>query len=122
MSSQEHPKHRPLQAEDPMMLQADCVDGSPDLMLDCLVEEYAHMGWEREAILKLIGDPFFRATSGLKKLLGEQALIARVDAVPERCGVIRCTVHEPDPVPEPVLEPVLETEADGPTLTEESDV
>ena len=107
---QEHPKHRPLEAEDPLMLQADCVDGSPDLMLACLVEEYAHAGWERDAILKLFDDPFFRATSGLKQLLGEQALIERVDAVLARCGVIRCTFHEPVAM------------TGSTTLTEESDV
>jgi hypothetical protein len=87
-----HPKDRAWQPEDPLMMRAVPVNGAPELMLDCLIEEYAHQGWDREALLKLFDDPFFKATHGLKGLLGEQALRDRVDEVLGRCGVIRCTV------------------------------
>jgi hypothetical protein len=94
-----HPKDRPLEPDDPMMLKAACVSGAPELMLDCLVEEYAHMGWDRNAILRLFDDPFFLATRSLKDRFGEQGLRDRVDQVLARCGVIRCTTPHRGPQP-----------------------
>jgi len=92
MSQSEHPKDRPWQPEDPLEMRAVPVNGAPELMLACLIEEYAHQGWDRDALLKLFDDPFFLATHGLKGLLGEEALHKRLDEVLARCGVIRCTV------------------------------
>ena len=77
-----------------MRLQPACAVGSPEVMLDCLIEEYAHMGWNRDSILQLFDDPFFQATHGLKALFADRTLEDRVDHVLARCGVIRCSVSQ----------------------------
>ena len=88
-SELEHPKHRPQKANDPMEMMAEAANGDPLVMLDGIVEEYARMGWGAGRIRELFDSPFFQATHGLKRLLGEQEIERRIEATLKRCGVSR---------------------------------
>jgi hypothetical protein len=80
--------------DDPLDLHGFEVPGDPDLMLRLLVEEYARMGADVDAILRLARDPFYQAFHGLWRLYGEDELGRRVGDIVRRCGVIRvCTVQ-----------------------------
>ncbi len=94
--AEEHPKHRPLEADDPMEMRAEPVNGDPLAMLDGIIEEYARMGWGSDQIRQLFSNPFFQATHGLKKLLGEPAIEQRIAATLQRCGVFRFRSERPD--------------------------
>ena len=90
----DHPKNQPWEPEDPMMLRAEPVQGDPEVMLDCLVEEYARMGWGADRIAELFDDPFFQATHGLKELFGERGIRERIKQTLARCGVFRFKAHD----------------------------
>jgi hypothetical protein len=91
-----HPATRPMEPEDPMMLHATAVWGDPEIMLRCLVEEYAGIGWDVEGILALCHDPFYPALHGLLGLYGEHGLRERVSGLLQgsRRFPLRATVHE----------------------------
>ena len=86
---QEHPKNRPIEPEDPMVLNGNQVAGDPWIMLDGLIEEYARMGWSGKMIEELFDQPFYQATHGLKLALGEEAVRSHIRRTLSRCGVFR---------------------------------
>ncbi len=86
-----HPKDRNVEPDDPMQLQGGFAGGDPAIMLDCLIEEYAHMGMDAAAIRKLFEDPAFQATRALADRFGDVFVRDRIDRVVSRCGVIRAT-------------------------------
>ena len=81
-----------LEPDDPMQLAGALAHGDPGLMLDCLVEEYAHMGFDAERILELF-QPGYAATHALLLALGPEAVRQRVGEVLARCGVLRVSVR-----------------------------
>lgn len=89
----EHPKERPAEPEDPFQMFAAGVEGDPELMLTCLVEEYSRLGYDAEQLVSLFSDPMFLATHGLRDLFGPEGTRERVLAVLARCGVLRVTAH-----------------------------
>ena len=84
-----HPKDRPLEADDPMQLDAVEVHGDPAVMLDCLVEEFARIGWDAEMILSVFTQPFYAGTYGLNVAFGEAEIRRRVARTLDRCGTMR---------------------------------
>jgi hypothetical protein len=102
-----HPATRGVEAGDPMELQATALAGDPEVMLECLIQEYVWMGWDREHIVALFHSPFYPALNALLEHYGEYGIQARVGAVLGRMGLFRVsgTVRE---------EP--ETEVDEPEL------
>src|SRR5579885_463659 len=101
-----HPATRPIQPEDPFTLNATAVNGDPEWMLRCLVQEYAWMGWDAEQILARFRDPFYPALNALWHHYGEAGIRERVAALVRKSGVFHfaVTVRE---APEP------EDEEDG---------
>jgi hypothetical protein len=98
-----HPATRPVEPEDPMTLHATAVFGDPEIMLQCVIQEYAWMGWDAEQILALFHDPFYPALHELLRMYGESAIRQRIAAVLGTMGVFRFegTVHdEPEPASE----------------------
>ena len=89
----EHPKDRPPEPTDPFQMFAAGVEGDPELMLTCLVEEYSRLGYDAEGLVALFDDPEFLATHGLSELLGPEETRERVLSVLARCGVLRVTAH-----------------------------
>ncbi|MAF66950.1 MAG: hypothetical protein CMJ84_15005 [Planctomycetes bacterium] len=87
----EHPKDRPAEPADPLKMMAGGVAGDPGLMLDCMVEEYARIGFGEAQILELFESQEFLATHGLRNLFGSDGTRDRVREVLSRCGVMRVT-------------------------------
>ncbi|MBP61446.1 MAG: hypothetical protein CMJ62_07955 [Planctomycetaceae bacterium] len=89
-----HPASREVLPEDPMDLCGFEVPGDPDLMLRILVEDYARMGWDTEAIMNLANDPNYRVFHGLLQMFGKDEMRQRVADVIGRCGVMRVKTME----------------------------
>jgi hypothetical protein len=102
-----HPATRPVEPEDPLTLHATPVAGDPEVMLRCLVQEYAWMGWDLEQLLSLFRDPFYPALNALRHLYGDTGLRERLDSILKETGVFHCQVsvrEEEEPAePEPEL-------------------
>ncbi len=95
----EHPKDRPAEAADPFQMMAGGVEGDPEVMFACVVEEYSRMGYGADAMVALFENPEFLATHGLRGLFGPEATAKRIGDVLSRCGVLRVTAKAlpPDP-------------------------
>ena len=94
-----HPASREVLPEDPMDLHGFEVPGDPDLMMRLLVEDYARMGWNTEAIMSLANDPNYQVFHGLQRMFGEDELRRRIAEVIARCGVFRVKTTQPEPPP-----------------------
>ncbi len=95
-----HPATRPAEPEDPLSLHAISLEGDPELMLQCVVQEYAWMGWDAEQILGLFRDPFYPALRELWDRYGEGNLRERIVALLHRTGIFHVQVticEEPEP-------------------------
>jgi hypothetical protein len=98
-----HPASRPAEPEDPLVMEAFCVAGDPELMLRCLVGEYAALGWDAEQILGLFEDPDYTALCELRQRFGPAGLRARVADLlgPARAVAFQVAVWEaPEVEPE----------------------
>jgi hypothetical protein len=95
-----HPATREVLPDDPMELSGFEVPGDPGLMLRLVVEEYARMGFDAAALLRLARDPNYQALHGLWRHFGEQGLASEVARTLERCGVLRATTREAPRPPE----------------------
>ena len=91
-----HPATRPAEADDPLSLHAISLEGDPERMLHCVVQEYAWMGWGGEQILNLFRDPFYPALRELWDRYGEANLRERIAALIQQTGVFhfRVTIRE----------------------------
>jgi hypothetical protein len=98
-----HPASRPIEADDPFTLNATAVGGDPEVMLECLVQEYAWMGYEPKQVLGLFRDPDYPALNALRHYFSEDGLRSRVQVVLDRMGVFRVSgtvLDEPEPTDE----------------------
>jgi hypothetical protein len=103
-----HPASRELEAEDPMELMANPVQGDPDLMLQCLLQEYAWMGWDADQILALFHNPAYPVPQQLLELVGEAMVRQRVQEVVGQAGVVGFREFiDDEPEPDEEHEPVL---------------
>lgn len=87
-----------------MALTATPIGGDPEVMLRCLIQEYASMGWGCEKILGLFRDPFYPVLQALLAAYGEEEIRSRVEKLLAETGVLRveATVREtPPPCAEP---------------------
>jgi len=94
-----HPATRSVELEDPMNLHATAVPGDPEVMLRCLVQEFAGMGWDAEQIMPLFRDPFYPALNSLWCAYGEAGIRKRVLAALRQCAVLNVAatiVEEPE--------------------------
>jgi hypothetical protein len=80
--------------DDPMELAAMEVDGDPDVMAACIVDEFVRMGLGDEELLRMFERPFFAGAHAVYRARGAahvQRLIAEARA---RWGQPRFTVRE----------------------------
>ncbi len=84
-----HPATRAIERTDPFTLHATPVGGDPELMLRCVVQEYAWMGWDTEQIFELFQQPFYPALNALLEFYGEAGIRKRIGKVLGRSGVLR---------------------------------
>jgi hypothetical protein len=95
-----HPATREVEAEDPLELHATPMPGDPAVMLACLVQEYAWLGYGTEEIVALFHDPAYPALNALVDLYGKHGLGERVEALVGQTGVLHFSgrvIEEPDP-------------------------
>ena len=78
-----------MEAEDPLQLNATELDGDPDVLLTCIVEEFARMGWDADMILRNFSQPQFQGPYRLLQRLGPEGARKRVEEIVSRCGVWR---------------------------------
>jgi hypothetical protein len=90
----EHPKDRVWEVDDPMLLAGEAISGDPELMMQCLVEEFASLGYDVDYIEQLFLDPNFQATAGLMRLFGPSGVRRRIERIVARCGTLRVRVVE----------------------------
>ena len=108
-----HPATRPVEPDDPMNLFAVELPGDPELMLRLLVEEYARMGWDLDALVGLFRDPFYVAAHGLWLHFGEEELKQRLVAMLGRVGIVRTKTTTIAPPSERLVQIDLSTVAKG---------
>lgn len=96
--------------DDPMSMEAELVSGDPLLMLDCLIEEFARLGWDAKRIGNMFENPFFLASHGLAQRFGQEAVRERIQQTLRQCGVYRFKIIEPTPVGKPSKPPIPATE------------
>lgn len=85
------------QPDDPFEMGAEMVEGDPSVMLTCLIEEYARMGWDAGRIARIFDNPFFLATHGLAERFGHETIHAFIEQTLRRCGVYHFEVIEHNP-------------------------
>ena len=90
----EHPRDRAWEADDQMLLSGQGIDGDPELMMQCLVEEFASLGYDADDIEQLFFDPSFQATAGLMERFGPNGVRRRIERIVARCGTLRVRVVE----------------------------
>jgi hypothetical protein len=103
-----HPISREVEPEDPLELVATPVQGDPEVMLQCIVQEFAGMGWDAAELLALFRNPFYPVLNQLLGYYGEEGVRERVQELLGQTGVFR--VREtiaPDPEPDEGPEPEL---------------
>ena len=93
-----HPLDRLAEAEDPMELMAEPMPGDPAVMLECVLQEFAWMGWNREQLLSLFSNPGYPVLCQLREYFGDEEVERRVAALLTQWGTMRFreTIAEPD--------------------------
>lgn len=101
-----HPLSRDATADDPMELTAELVGGDPDVMLECVLQEFAWMGLNGEQLIALFHNPGYPVLCGLRECLGEETVRRRVESLMAQWGVLQFReVHaEPDQDDEDAME------------------
>ncbi len=97
---------KPAAADDPMQVRGDLVPGDQQVMLQCLVEEFARMGWDANQIGLLFENKFFLASHGLAERLGQKAVRECIEQTLQRCGVFRFEMSESKANQEPRICPL----------------
>jgi hypothetical protein len=103
-----HPLTRPVEPEDPLELVATPVQGDPDFMLQCLVEEFAWMGWGADELMALFRSPEYPVLNQLLQHYGEGKIRERVEGLLGRSGALRFrAVVDDEPEPDEDEPPAL---------------
>jgi hypothetical protein len=93
-----HPVDRESQPEDPLELHAQVAVGDPDVMLECILQEFLWMGWGEAELLALFHDPGYPLLGQLREFYGDAEVARRVAALVAASGqlVFHETLAEPE--------------------------
>lgn len=93
-----HPLARDATSADPFELLGQPTAGDPEVMLECLLQEYLWMGWGAAALFDLFRDPGYPLLCSLRQHFGEASIRERIDAFVARYGqpAFHVTVAEPE--------------------------
>lgn len=93
-----HPLSRPADEEDPLELMAQPAIGDPDVMLECILQEFAWMGWSVEQLLSLFHHPGYPVLNQLREFYGDAEVRRRVEQLAAQWGQLRFreTIVEPE--------------------------
>src|SRR5262245_18048359 len=103
-----HPPTRTIEPDDPLELVATLAHGDPEVMLECMVQEFAWMGCGVTELMGLFRSPTYPVLNQLLTHFGEDDVRRRVEAIVGHLGVFRVqeTIIE-EPAPEDEYEPAL---------------
>ena len=97
-----HPGTRSVEAEDPLELMAMPATGDPEVMLECLVQEFVWMGWDEEQLMALFDSPLYPVLSQLRECFGTEEVRRRLRMILSQQGLFRVRETIDDtPQPEP---------------------
>lgn len=98
---------KPPEPDDPTVLVGVSLPGGdPDLMAECLVDEYARLGLGDEALLRIFRNPTFTAAYAIWRQRGDPYVRALIARARQRWGQPRFTVREaPRRPPGPAARP-----------------
>lgn len=96
-----HPLARDAEPEDPYELMAERVTGDPQVMLECLMQEFLWMGWSAEQLWPLFHDPAYPLLQELQRHFGSEELRRRLDQLTGRWGTLRFRECIAESEPEP---------------------
>lgn len=96
-----HPLARDPEPEDPYELVAERVTGDPEVMLECLLQEFLWLGWNAEQLWPLFHDPAYPLLQELQRHFGAKELRRRMDRLTQQWGTLRFRESISDPDPEP---------------------
>lgn len=93
-----HPLTRESTEEDPFALMAEPVPGDPQVMLECMLQEFAWLGYAPEQLLALFYDPGYPVLCQLREHFGDDVIREKVHAMAAAWGVLRFqeTIAEPE--------------------------
>lgn len=95
-----HPATREIEADDPMELMAEIAPGDPEVMLNCMIEEFGWQGYDAEGLMRLFLDPEYPVLNQLLDYFGPTEVRSRIDAA--RTGFDAFSVRTViDETPEP---------------------
>jgi hypothetical protein len=97
-----HPLDRPAEADDPYELHAEPVQGDPQVMLECMLQEFVWMGWSQAELLALFDDPQYPVLCQLRAHFGREQVHTQVAELLAQWGRLRFreTIVEPEPEPD----------------------
>jgi hypothetical protein len=100
-----HPATREVEAEDPMELMATTMPGDACVMLECIVQEFAWMGWDEEQMMELFHSSDYPVLIQLRESFGENEVRRQVRKILARQGMFRVRekIDETPDEPEPEL-------------------
>jgi hypothetical protein len=64
-----------------MELVATPVQGDPQVMLECFVQEFAWMGWDTNQLMDLFRDPGYPVLNQLMEHYGEESIRRRIQSL-----------------------------------------
>lgn len=99
--SKVHPLARDAEPEDPYELMAERVPGDPEVMLECLLQEFLWMGWDADQLWPLFHDPSYPLLQELQQHFGADELRRRLDRLTKQWGTLRFRESIAEPEEEP---------------------
>ncbi len=102
-----HPLTRGVEPDDPFTLNATPTPGDPEIMLECIVQEYSWMGWDVREIGQLFYNPDYPALNALLAAYGEAGVRERIARVIQRHGTLQFKVNVREEPAAAVSEPEL---------------
>jgi hypothetical protein len=95
-----HPLTRGVETDDPMELMAEPVPGDPEVMLECLIDEFAWIGCDADELTAMFASPAYPVLNQLLGHFGVDGVRRRVEERLAQRGIVRFTeviTDEPDP-------------------------
>jgi hypothetical protein len=107
-----HPLSRTVEPEDPMELMAESVPGDPDIMLACVMQEFAWVGCGADELLGMFRSPGYPVLNQLLDYFGEAEVRRRLTTLLDGSGVfqVRETIAEPDREEEELIQLGIRTD------------
>jgi len=96
-----HPATREVESDDPLELVARPAPGNADVMLECIVQEFAGLGYDADELTALFSNPAYPVPNQLLHYYGPAEIRRRISELLGRSGVFHTReVIADDPEPE----------------------